>query len=272
MIAAVSWSAGLLALVSASEPAQPDSGSATPTATVELEDRMGEPIAADVQLTDRFGERTSLAEVLSPDMPTVVILAYYRCPMLCDLVLRGTAEALGKLDWVPGEDYQIVTVSFDPKDTPPKAEQARSSTIDVMGIDVDAEDWPFLVGAESEVRRLADSLGFDYRYDPKTDQYAHPAAVFVATPEGRLARVIPGVDPEPLDLRLALLEAGDGTIGNPVEHALLTCYRYDPSTRRYGPFVWGFLRLGAIVILLTAGATFWALRRHEARAKEARRG
>jgi protein SCO1 len=241
---------------------------------VRLDDRIGQPARLDVRLTDRFGNAVVLADMLPEDKPTLLVLAYYRCPMLCDLTLRGVARGLAELPWTPGDEYRVVTVSFDPRDQPQSADRARAAILDELGRPIEDDTWPFLVGAESEVRKLTDSLGFFYAWDRRTQQYAHPSGIFVLTPSGKVSRVLPGLEFEPLDLRMALVEAGEGKTGSFAEQVLLTCFRYDPTKRRYGPYVVGFLRLGAGAVLLTLALGYLFLlrrgRRRSSSTKEKR--
>jgi protein SCO1 len=162
-----------------------------------------------------------------------------------------------------------VTVSFDPKDRPQSADRARATILDELGRPLEDDAWPFLVGNEAEIRKLTDSVGFFYAYEPRTKQYAHPNGIFLLTPNGMISRVLQGFEFEPLDLRMGLLEAGEGKTGSLAEQVLLTCFRYDPATRRYGPYVVGFLRLGAVAVLLTIGIAYvFVLRRGRRRRDE----
>lgn len=232
---------------------------------VSLDERLGQRLPPDVRLTDHLGRAVTLADLLDDERPVIVVLAYYRCPMLCGLTIGGVATGLAELGWAPGEDFHVVTISFDPRDGPADAERARTRAIEQLGRDLDDEQWPFWAGDEAEVRRLADALGFHYVYDERTDQYAHPAAVFVLTPGGVLSRVLYGFDYPALDLRMALVEAGDGSVGTIAEQVLITCYRYDPATRRYGFWVLGFLRVGGLLMLIMIGSGLIVLIRRDRR-------
>jgi protein SCO1/2 len=208
------------------------------------------------------GRPVTVGEALPGDKPAVVVLAYYRCPMLCGLVLQGLVAGLKGVGLRLGQDYRVLTVSFDPRDTPGAARRKRESVLAGLGgAASDPRAWPFVVGAEPSIRALAGELGIRYAYDPRTDQYAHPAAAVVLTKEGRISRYLYGVEYAPRDLRLALVEAGQGRTGTIVDRVLLTCYRYDPASRRYGPFVVGFLRIGGALILATVillvATLFW---------------
>jgi protein SCO1/2 len=239
---------------------------------VGLEPKLGATVPRDVAFTDHRGRALTMGELLDGERPVILLLAYYRCPMLCGLTIDGMARGLGDLQWPLGEEFRVVTVSFDPRDGPADAERARVRAIETLGLDVDADDWPFLVGDEREVRRLADAVGFHYAYDERSDQYAHPSAVFVLTPDGTLSRLLYGFEYPALDLRLALVEAGRGQVGTVVEQVLVTCYRYDPAQRRYGFWVLGFLRLAGAVLLVTAGVGFFVLIRRDRRRMRALEG
>jgi protein SCO1/2 len=253
---------GFLALALARLPA----ASAAPAA--DLEEHLGRPVRRDLVFTDASGRRVRLGDAFDRGQPIVLILAYYRCPSLCGLVLRGAVEGLSLLPYRLGEHYQAITVSFDPHDGPGAAAQKRAVTLSALRVDPATPVWPFLVGDEAASRALADDLGFRYAYDAATDQYAHPAALFVLTPDGRISRYLYGAEFPARDLRLALLEASRGEIGSIVDRVIMTCYRYDPASRRYGPFIAGFFRLGAALILLVTVGLLAVLRLRE-RARQA---
>jgi protein SCO1/2 len=240
---------------------------------VDIDEHLGRQIDRTLPFTDMRGRRVALGEALARGRPAVIVLAYYRCPMLCGLVLRGLVGGLEKLDLRLGDDYQALTVSFDPRDTPRAAKDKRASTLRGLGrADDDGRAWPFLVGEEPAIHALADELGIRYAYDARTDQYAHPAAAIVLTPEGRVSRYLYGIEFPPRDLRLALVEAGQGRTGTIVDRVLLTCYRYDPSTRSYGPFVFGFMRIGGVLILAVVSALLLVLFGAERRRRAGRGG
>ncbi|AUX23731.1 hypothetical protein SOCEGT47_042610 [Sorangium cellulosum] len=234
---------------------------------VGIDERPGRAIDTALAFEDMTGRRAPLAEHFDGQRPVLVTLAYFRCPMLCDLVLRGLVSGLKRLDYHVGDQYRALTVSFDPRDTPEAAARKRTATLSALGPGgaAGADAWPFLTGEQPEIRALTDDLGFRYAYEADTDQYAHPAGVFVLTPEGRISRVLYGAEFSARDLRLALLEASRGQVGTAFDRVIMTCYRYDPASRRYGPYVMGLLRLGGAAILcgvVTALALFrWSGRR-----------
>lgn len=228
---------------------------------VGIDEHLGRAIQTALPFTDMNSRRVRLADYFDGRRPVLLVLAYYRCPALCGLVLRGVVMGLRKLDWEIEEQYRALAISIDPSDTPTSAALKREPVLSSLGLPApdDGRAFPFLVGGEPEIRALADDLGFRFSYDPRTDQYAHPAAAMVLTPEGRISRYLYGVEFSPRDLRLALLEASEGKTGSAFDRVLMTCYRYDPASRRYGPFVAGFFRLGAVAILATVGVTLAAL-------------
>lgn len=202
-------------------------------AGVGIEERPGAQVPEDVRLRDHEGRAVELGRYLEGGKPLVLVLAYYECPMLCSLVLNGVLQAMKESPWTAGEEYRVVVVSFDPGDTPEAARQKRASYLTAYGREVGGDGFDFLVGDEASVRGLADAVGFQYRWDEGTQQYAHAAGAFVITPDGRLSRTLYGVYFPPKSFRLALVEAGRGAIGTAWDRALLFCFHYDPSARGY---------------------------------------
>jgi protein SCO1/2 len=240
---------------------------------VDLDEQLGRRLDPSLAFTDTDGKRVRLGDDVTGTAPIVLILAYYRCPMLCGLVLRGVVDGMNHLTLHLGEDYRALTVSFDPRDTPERARAKRASTLAGLARQPGSPSaWPFLVGDESQSRALADAVGFRYAYDARTDQYAHPAAAIILTPDGRISRYLYGTSFSARDLRLALVEAGEGKTGTIVDRVILTCYQYDPAARAYGPFVVGFMRIGGGIILALVSGLLIALvcrERREARRRAA---
>jgi protein SCO1 len=238
---------------------------------VDIEEHLGRTLDPTLALTDMDGRRVALGDYLGGSAPIVLVLAYYRCPMLCGLVLRGAVSGLLGLEYRLGGDYRALTVSFDPRDTPEAARKKRESTLAALGQSghgpLGPAEWPFLVGGERETHALAGAIGFRYAYDAKTDQYAHPAAIVILTPGGRISRYLYGVSWSPRDLRLALVEAGEGRVGTIVDRVIMSCYHYDPTSRAYAPYVAGFLRLGGGMILFTVMGVLGLLLQAERRAR-----
>jgi protein SCO1/2 len=231
----------------------------------DLEEHLGARLPLEQPFVDQDGRHVRLADQFRDGKPVLLVLAYFRCQLLCDLVLRGAVQGIGRQGLQLGRDFRALTISFDPRDTPGAASLKQHGYLQSMNRLDALPAWPFLVGEEPAIRALAKALGYIYAYDAATDQYAHPAAVFVLTPDGRISRYLYGVELRGLDVRLALDEAGRGRIGTLVDRVLLTCFRYDPSTRRYAVYVRGVMQGGSLLVLLLVaggvGGLWWRERR-----------
>lgn len=230
---------------------------------VDVEEKLGATVPADLWFTDDTGARVRLGDLLAGDTPTLLILAYYRCPVLCGALLRGVSTAVSQLGWKPGEKFRVVTVSIDPNDTWDGAGKKKENVQSLFETPADASAWPFLVGGQAEIDALTDAVGFRYVYDARIDQYVHPAVAVVLGPNGLVSRYVYGVEPRPLDLRLALLEAGEGKVGTAFERFILSCYRYDPVSRKYVNWTFRFIRVGAFGIVLAVGLLLSRMWRRE---------
>ena len=217
----------------------------------------GAQVPLDVPLVDHRGRHVTLGHYFDGTHPVLLVLAYYRCPMLCTLVPDGVASAARGAGRRLGADWNAVTGSIHPKDSPATAATKRRTVLQPFATPPADDAWPFLTGTAAEVRRIADAVGFAYRYDPRSGQYAHPAVEMLLTPDGRVSRYLYGFDPQPAELDAGLATAADGDTGRSVQHLLLQCFRYAPSLRRYAGSVYLFLRLGAVAILLAVGAVVW---------------
>jgi protein SCO1 len=233
-------------------PAARTSDVAAELKEISIKDRAGNDVPKDVPLVDQDGKPVKLGDYFDGKHPVVLALAYYECPMLCSLVLTGVLDALKPLKQTAGEDYRVVVVSFDPRDTPQRAALKRGNYIDAYGRKVGPRGWDFLVGKGDDVRRIADAVGFTYRWDEKEKQFAHSAGAFVLTPEGRVSRTLYGLSfPE---MRLALLEASEGKIGTVTDRVLLFCFHYDPGSRGYVLATVRIMKAGGTLTLLLLGA------------------
>ncbi len=227
---------------------------------VNVEERLDAQLPLSAAFVDAQGRPTRLGDVVRGDKPVVMSLVYYECPMLCGLVLGGLERGLAQTGLELGRDYRAVTISFDPREKPAQALVRQKVYLQALDRPQARSDWPFLVGAEPDIRSVADAVGFHYVYDEATRQYAHAAAIFVLTPDGKVSRYLYGVEYSGRDLRLALVEAGQGKVGTSFDKFLLTCYRYDPASRKYVPYVIGLVRAGAMLVLFGLAGTlafFW---------------
>lgn len=232
---------------------------------VGIDQRLDAQVPLDLTFRDEAGQPVVLGSLLR-GKPVILSLAYYRCPMLCTLVLNGVVSAMKALPFDAGEAFDVVTVSIDPTDTAAQAAAKKAVYLQQYRRPGAAAGWHFLTGDAAAIEQLAGAVGFRYRYDPERDEYAHAAGIAVLTPQGRVARYFFGVEFVPRDLKFALMEAAEARIGSPIDQLLLFCYHYDPSTGRYGPIVLGGLRLaGGATVLALAGFVALALRRERGR-------
>ncbi|WP_373047092.1 SCO family protein [Vulgatibacter sp.] len=220
---------------------------------VRVDERLGEMLPLDVVLTDHDGRQVKLGDYFDKGRPVIVNLGYYGCPMLCGLVINGLNKGLKGLDYLPGDEFDIVTVSIDPKEGTALAKQKRESILEELGKDGAGKGWFFHTATEVEIKRLTDAVGFGYRWDEKGKQWAHAAVIMVASPEGKLARYLYGIEYTPKDLKLAVLDAAEGRVGSTTEQLLLFCYQYDAKAGGYVLFARNMMKLGGVVTLVTLG-------------------
>ena len=241
-------------------------------AGVGIDQKLDQQLPLELKFKDEFGRDVTLSEYFKAGKPVLLVPVYYRCPMLCTQILGGVASSLKAVSLNPGQDFQVVAVSFDPKDTPETAADKKQMYMKRYGRDGAANGWHMLTGDEANIRPLMDAIGFHYQYDPKTDQYAHASGVMVATPDGRLSKYFYGVEYAPRDLRLGLVEASKSQIGTPVDQLLLFCFHYDPATGKYGAVAMNILRAaGGAFVLVCGGFLAIALRRDVKRSRASSR-
>src|SRR5258708_22062058 len=225
---------------------------------VGLDQKLNEQVPLDLQFRDETGRELPLSSYFA-SRPVILALVYYQCPMLCTQILNGLVISLRGMSLESGRDFEVVSVSIDPTETPElaarkKAEYVRRYAKSPLG-------WHFLTGAEPQIKELARAGGFRYAYDPKSKQFAHASAIMVLTPTGKLSRYFYGIEYPPRDLRLGLVEASENKIGTPVDQLLLYCYHYDPGTGKYSAIVMNIVRLaGALTLLIFLPILVWLCR------------
>lgn len=219
---------------------------------VGIDQKLDYQVPLDLAFTDESGKTVRLGQYFH-GKPVVLSLVYYNCPMLCNLVMNGELRAFRKVPQILGRDFEAVTVSFDPKETTPLAVSKKSSYVDKYNRPGAANGWHFLTGREDQIRALADSVGFHYAWDPKTQQWAHASGIVILTPQGRIARYQYGIEYSDKDLRLSLVEASANKIGSLTDQVLLFCYHYDPKAGKYTFAVMNSLRVGGLGVVTAVG-------------------
>ena len=234
---------------------------------VGVEEKLDAALPLQLAFKDDAGRDVTLGSYFRPGHPVLLTLNYYRCPMLCTLELNGLVAGMKGLPWTPGDEFTVVTVSFDPAETPALARAKKLSYLEELGRPSADAGWHFLTGSAENIEALTKAAGFSYQYDKATGQYGHAAVVLLATPEGRVSRYLYGVTFEPATLKLALLQASQGTIGTSWERFLMYCYHYDAEGQRYTLAAMSIMRAGGAVTALALACVvglMWVRERHKA--------
>jgi len=254
----------ILSAAASSRPAPPDLGD------IGIEQHLGAPLPLDAVFTDADGLRLPLRTYFS-QRPVVMALVYYSCPMLCSQILSGMVAGLRPLSLEPNRDFDIVAVSINPAETSRDAAAARDLYSRKYSRQAVPAGWHFLVGSQEAIRAVTDAAGFHYRYDPASGMFFHASGVMILTPQGRLARYLYGVNFQPKDLKLALIEASGNRIGSPADQVLLYCYHYDPSVGKYGLAVLNLLRATGALFFTAMAVVLVAMFRRDYRGGRAAR-
>lgn len=241
-------------------PTQAQETTSDPREGVRFDQRLDQPLPLDLSFTDESDQPVQLSQFFS-QKPVILVLGYYECTLLCPVVRDGLLTSLQNLDFDIGKDFTVVNVSINPRETSSTAAAQKAVYVQRYGRPGAAQGWHFLTGNEAAIKSLADAVGFYYRYDEASAQYVHPSGIVLATPKGRIARYLYGVDYAPRDLRLGLVEASENKIGTPVDQLLLLCYHYDPQTGKYTGLALGVTRLAALGTILGLGVGLVVLSR-----------
>ncbi len=241
----------------------PPSSDRLPTLkNVGVDQKLDAQVPLNLEFRDETGKAVRLGDYFGK-RPIILNLAYYGCTMLCGEVQSGIIGSLRALQFNPSTDFDIVTVSFDPKETPEQAAAKKKSLLQRYHRPGAEEGWHFLTGDQHNIEALTKSVGFDYQYDPTLNQWAHAAAIMVLTPEGKISKYFYGVEFAPKDLRFGLIEASENKIGTIVDQMLLYCYHYNPATGKYGAVIMNVLRLAGVATVLILGGLVFILFRRE---------
>jgi protein SCO1 len=248
-----------------SKPYEPSAPTGLPSALKEvgIDQKLNQPLPADAVFKDETGNEVKLGSYFGK-RPIVVSLVYYDCPMLCTQVLNGMIAAFKTLSLKPGQDFDVISISFDPRETPALAAAKKNVYVNHFPESRRAganTGWHFLTGNEENIRRVTEAIGFHYRFDQSTNQFAHASAIYVVTPEGKLSHYFYGIEYAPRDLRLGLVEASQNKIGSTVDQLMLYCFHYDPESGKYGAVVMNMIRLGGVITVFCIGLLLLVLRK-----------
>ncbi len=232
---------------------------------VSLVEKLEAMVPGDLAFRDLDENAVKLGDYFGGERTIVLTLNYASCPKLCGLQLAGLAQSLGGINLEPGEDYDLITISLDPKETAQASEAVRDGFLAKFGRQVDPSAWHFLRGPEANIRAVADSVGFGYAKDEKTGEYAHPPTAMVLSPEGKVCRYLSGFDPDPSTLRLAIKEASLGQSGSTYDKLLFFCFSFDTSTGKYTLAAWRLMRTGGILTIVFLITGIWMLQRSRTR-------
>ena len=230
---------------------------------VDVKENLGGMLPLDLQFKDEADQSVLLKDYFKGDKPVLLTLVYYNCPMLCNLILNGVIEGIKELNWVPGDEFEVVSVSISPRETPQLAAEKKANYMKQLGMERADQGWHFLTGQKEAISSLAESVGFSFQYDPSTQDYAHGAVIFFISPEGKITRYLYGASFEEKQLRLALTEAGQGKTGSLIDRFLLRCFQYEPSHQKYAFYIWGAMRTGGALTILILGFFIFGLWRGE---------
>jgi protein SCO1 len=233
---------------------------------VGIDEHAGDRLPLDLGFTNAAGKRVLLRDLIH-DKPILLTLNYSNCPMLCSLQLNGLVQGLQAMAWSVGKEFDVITVSLDPKETAQRASETKKHLLELYGRASSEQGWHFLTGDESSIKTIAKAVGFRYQFIPDTGEYAHAPAVFVIAPSGVISRYLYGVVYEPKTVRLSLVEAAAGRLGSPLDKIILFCFHYDATKGRYAPVAQRVMRLGGLLAVMIFGVVlsgFWVRERKRA--------
>lgn len=228
---------------------------------VDMDYHLGAKLSPELVFTDSHGKRVKLGDYLDGERPVVLQLGYYECPMLCGLVFQGLHKVIGETSLVLGDDYRVITVSIDPAEKPSLAKMKQQTLTKDMKIADGTEGWHFMVGESHMIQKLADEVGFGFRWVREQQQFAHPAVIMIIAPDGTITRYLSGINYKEQTFRMSLVEASQGQVGTLTDQFLLTCLHYDPALGTYSMTAMGIMRIGGaltvIVLVMVIGAFLW---------------
>jgi protein SCO1 len=225
-----------------------------------VDEKLGEQIPLDLTFYTSDGETVLLSDLMQNEKPVLLNPLYYECPVLCGLVLDAVYSVVNELSWSPGNQYTIISFSIDPKETPEIAARSKDKYLTSLDRDGAEDGWHFLTGPEESIQKLTEAIGFRYKYDEQTGEYLHLASIMMISPDGTITRYLYGATFREFDLRNALFEAAEGTIGSTLDRVLFYCFTYDPSSQSYVPVALNIMKIGGLATVIFLGiflSVFW---------------
>lgn len=220
---------------------------------VGVDEHLGQALDLSLPFTDEDGKQVPLGSFFHKGRPVLMAMVYYTCPSLCNYHLNGLTDTMKTLKWTSGNQFDVVAVSMNHEETPDLAKAKKANYLKAYGRPEGDKGWHFLVGSKDNVKKLADELGFKFHWMKEKKQFAHAAVSYVVTPDGKISRYLMGIQPDPGTLKLSLLEASNGKIGNFIEQTLLFCFKFDPKKNKYTLYAWNLMRVGALLMVLLLG-------------------
>jgi protein SCO1 len=256
----------------ASLPALSDEKIPTELQEIGIDENVGQKIDLTLPFRDETGQNVTLKNYFDGQKPVLLYLVYYGCPNLCTMVLNGGIESMKGITWNPGENYEVVAISIDSREKPELAREKKAAYLKEFGRPETGKGWHFLTGDEPSVAAITKQIGFRYKWDEESQQFAHGSAIFVLTPEGKISRYLFGIQYPPRDLKFAMLEASQGKTGSFMDRIVLFCFRYDASTKKYVLLAERIMTAGGALTLLVMGFIFSRFWKHERTRLNAQRG
>lgn len=235
---------------------------------VGIEQKLGEQLPLDTVLKDENGNSVKLGDYFGKGRPVILALVYFECPMLCNEVLNGLTGSLKGISFNAGKDFDVIAISFDARENekPGLAKNKKASYLERYGRPDAQDGWHFLTGTQESIDKVTNAVGFRYKWDEKSNQFAHAGGIMIVTPQGKLSRYFYGIDYAPKDVKFGLMESSENKVGNAAEQLLLYCYHYDPATGKYGLAILRVIRLAGVATLIGLGAMFFVFwRRNKAK-------
>ena len=267
------WVVGVCLLLSsllaaAPAPAQIAEQAARAYEGVGIDQRLGHAVPQDLVFQNETGEAVTLGTYFDGTRPVLLTLVYHTCPMLCNTLLDGFTGSLAAMTWVPGAEFEVLTVSFNAIDTPELARRQKARYLAQLGKPEAEEGWHFLTGDEAAINALTEAVGFNYRWVEAQQEYAHPAALIFLNGDGTITRYLPDLKPRPRDVRATLVETAEGSVGTLLDRAFLFCFQFDPEANTYALHATNAMRIGGLLTVLALGAMLFVLWRRETRRKK----